>query len=345
MDPTRFGSLVRALGRPASRRAAVTVLLAGAAVQLLPNRAAAAKRRGGNDNGAGRQQQRNGRPAPPRRAEPPGVADDACDVCASGCRFASLQPAIKAATAGDTIRICAGVYVAQRPTSVTKALTLVGAGADATTLTTAGNGRVLDIASLKLGMLVTLRDLTVSGGAEPNPNRGGGGGILVDKATLVLQGCRVVNNTAAPQGGGIRLGPNSALTLSASEVLDNAANAGGGISVGPGATVTLEAGGRVANNRSKIYGGGIDTGGTLILKAGSSVTGNTAGHQGGGINAGPGTVTVERGSHVSGNTAGKEGGGLFSITSNSTVSIADPSIVTGNAPDNCGGKAVENCVD
>jgi hypothetical protein len=341
MDPTRFDGLVRALGRPATRRVAVTALVGSAAVFLSPGGGLAARRRG-KDDGAARRQ-RNGPPPQQRRAEPPGVVDVVCDVCASGCRFASLQPAIDAAAPGDTIRICDGVYVAQRPTSVTKPLTLAGAGADATTLTTRGKGRVLDIASLRPGMLVTLRDLTVSGGAEPNPNRGGGGGIQVDKATLFLQGCRVENNTALPQGGGIRLGPNSALTLRDSEVSNNAAAFGGGISVGPGAMATLEAGSHVANNQAKIFGGGIDSGGTLVLRAGSSVTGNTAGDQGGGINAGPGALTLEAGSRVAGNTAGKQGGGLFSI-GNTRVTIADPSIVTGNAPDNCGGKAVENCV-
>lgn len=338
MDPSQFDRLVRALGRPASRRTAVTALLASAAAHLLPG-AAAAKRHNGKGKRRARRRKSNERPQ-----DPPGTADAACDVCASGCRFASLQPAIDAANAGDTIRICAGVYASQRPISVTKALTLVGAGADQTSLTTGGKGRVLDIASLKPGMLVTLRDLTVSGGAEPNPNRGGGGGIQVNKATLSLQGCRVQNNAGGAQGGGIRLGPNSALTLTASEVIDNSANAGGGISVDPGATATLEAGSLVANNRSKIFGGGIDTSGTLILKAGSSVTGNTAGHEGGGIKAGHATVTLEAGSRVSGNTSGKQGGGLFSISNTTTVTIADPSIVTDNAPDNCGGKAVANCI-
>jgi hypothetical protein len=325
--------MTRLLGQAASRRAVAGVLLASA-LQVLPGADAEDKQRRRKERRRKRQDRRQDRR--------PGNAPTTCDVCERGCRYASLQPAIDAAKAGDTIRICAGDYPSNRSVIIGRNLTLVGDGAAKTFLKGGGFVRVLDLAP---NVVVTLRDLTVRGGVESQAARGGGGGILVRNAgTLTLEHCRVEGNTA-PTGGGIGLRPASALTLIESDVIDNAATSGGGgIYVDEGATARLQAGSRVGDNSSTVFGGGVDiVAGTVVLESGASITGNEASQLGGGISASTrSTVTLEAGSHVSGNSAGQDGGGLHH--SGATVSIADASIVTDNDPNNCGGRQTANCV-
>ena len=333
MDHEAFDQIARLLARATSRRAAVSALLASAALRALPGAGAEEK----HHRRKARRRKRQDR----RQDRRPGSTPKDCDVCERGCRYASLQPAIDAAKAGDTIRICAGDYKSNRSVIIGRNLTLLGAGVEKTSLQGGGFVRVLDLAP---NVVVTLRDLTVSGGVETQAARGGGGGILVRNAgTLTLERCRVAGN-AAPTGGGIGLRSASALTLIESDVIANAATSGGGgLYVDEGATARLKAGSRVSDNTCRIFGGGIELiGGTAILEAGSGVTGNEAGIHGGGIDAASGSiVTLEANSRVTDNSAGQDGGGLFA--NNATVTIADTSIVTDNDPNNCGGTATANC--
>src|SRR5215467_9381320 len=66
--------------------------------------------------------------------------------CSDGASFATIQPAVDAAHAGDTVKICPGTYVegSGQPGSdaltITKSLTLVGAGAGQVTIKPRNNG-------------------------------------------------------------------------------------------------------------------------------------------------------------------------------------------------------------
>lgn len=336
-ETSRVDHLIRILGQATSRRTAVGALVAGAALQLLPGAADEndRKRKERRRKRQDRRQDRNDHP----RATPP----QDCDVCATGCRFASVQAAVDAATAGDTIRLCAGEHASNRSVLIGKNLTLVGAGLAQTHLQGGGFVRVLDV---QPGMNVTLRDLSVRGGVERPGNRGGGGGILVrPNGALTLQRCHVTENSA-PSGGGIELREGSALTLIASEVSDNdALTGGGGIQIDEGATATLKEESRISDNRCKLFGGGINiVAGTLILEGGASVSGNEVSQLGGGISASShSTVTLQAGSQVTRNSAKQGGGGLH--TASATITIADSAIVTNNDPNNCAGATITNCVN
>jgi hypothetical protein len=273
-------------------------------------------------------------------ASAPAASD--CDVCPSGCPFSSLQPAIDAAAAGATIRVCAGEYQSNRSLFIAKNLTIVGAGAEKTLLQGGGFVRVLDISQR---FIVTLRDLSLSGGFEQRTlqDGGGGGGILVRPGgALTLERVRVEDNIGK-DGGGIALGTGSALTMIDSAVSDNSTiSVGGGIWIGEGAVATLQDGSRVSDNSAKLWGGGIALqAGRVALEAGSSVSENTAGIRGGGIYAGRlDTVTLAAGSHVTANSA-QDGGGVWH--DRATVTIADTAIVRDNDPNNCGGTPTANC--
>jgi hypothetical protein len=242
----------------------------------------------------------------------------ACDVCESGCAYSDLRAAINAASAGATIRLCPEEYKPGLTISINKQLTLVGAGIEETLLKGSGQVRTMEIGPAGN---VTLRDLTVTGGKEMQKPRLGGAGIIVwDRGVLTMERCLVHGNNAH-EGGGITVNKGSSLTLIETAIEQNTAlTAGGGLLVRRGGTATIKAGSRISDNYVRVWGAGIyaEDGAIVTLESGSAVTENTGGESGGGI-----------------------------VSSRATVNLADPSIVTGNHPDNCGGvvgSPIVNCV-
>jgi hypothetical protein len=251
----------------------------------------------------------------------------ACDVCASGCEFATVQAAIDAAAPGATIAICPGRY--REDLAVNGVVTLVGAGDGAgagdTIIQGTGQNSVVTIGE----EFVTLERLRLTGG---------GGGIYNRGTTRVI-GCTVSGNVADGDGGGIyhRAG---ALTLTDCVISGNQAGArGGGISIDSPPAATLEMiGCTVSGNVAVEAGGGIFNRGTLRLTA-SEVSGNEADTGGGVFNNGSGArITLDAQSRVTGNTASDTGGGIYNV--NGTVTLASSTIVSGNTPNNCAGDTV-----
>ena len=150
--------------------------------------------------------------------------------------------------------------------------------------------RVLDVLP---GASLTLRDVTVSGGAAQGTGLPASGGGARNAGTLTVDRSTITGNTAVRAGGGIEATPGSSTTVSRSTLSENSTGAGPG------------------------NGGGLHlTGAGAVHVERSTVSGNTAASEGGGLwNSGAGTMTVDR-TTVSGNTAsGAEatmgGGGLF----------------------------------
>lgn len=219
-----------------------------------------------------------------------------CDVCPSGCAFATLQVAINAAIPGATLAVCPGTYAGGL--TISKDLRLMGAGDGAggsdTVVQGAGDTPVVKITTGS----VVLKNLRITGGGG-----GDGAGVNLQGGTVELNSCTVSGNTgpAAAFGGGIFNG--GTLHLIGSTVRDNRANGGGGIYNTNNRSLTLT-NSEISGNTGTAGGGGIYNfaGATVLFDAASRVTGNIAGITGGGIYNNGGTVTLVSSANVSGNT-------------------------------------------
>ena len=149
-----------------------------------------------------------------------GACPTACQVCASGCAFSTVQAAIDAASAGATISICAGTFTENL--RIDKNLTLAGAGQGATTLN--GNAANSVIAINPELTAVTIRDLTITNGRSP----GVGGGISNGKAQTTLVNVLITGNVATTRGGGFDVDVAGKVTLTNSTVTNNFAGDFGG---------------------------------------------------------------------------------------------------------------------
>jgi hypothetical protein len=262
----------------------------------------------------------------------------ACDVCARGCEFTTVQAAIQSATPGVTIAICPGTY--REDISINRIVTLVGAGdgtgAGATIIQGTGENSVVTIGD----EFVTLERLRFTGGGG-NPDDSAGGGIH-NGGTTKLIGCTVSGNATKYGGGGI-FHRSGVLTLTDCVISGNQAGAeGGGIYVRSPPAATLEMiGCTVSGNEAAEVGGGIFNRGTLRLTE-SEISGNEA-KLGGGLftNGSDARATLDAQSRITGNTASDTGGGIYNA--GGMVTLASGANVSGNMPTNCAGTTVALC--
>jgi uncharacterized repeat protein (TIGR01451 family) len=247
---------------------------------------------------------------------------------------AALIAAITTANANseaDTINLAAGVYTLvtvnntdDGPSglpSIKGAITIRGAGANATTIERAPGGPAFRIFRVAATGTLTLDGLTVRGG-----NASDGGGILSAGALTVANS--VVRDNEAINGGGIKnLGP---LVLTNSTIAGNDAASGAGIHNAGTLNVT---GSSISSNTSQCVGGGLVTtvGATTLVR--STVAGNTALCRGGGVVMNGNTVTVVN-STISGNGATDSAGGILIDTGTLTVTN---STISGNGAGAGGG--------
>jgi hypothetical protein len=262
----------------------------------------------------------------------------ACDVCASGCPFATLQDAIDAAAPGTTLSLCQGTF---GPAVIGKDLILTGVGDGASpasntnlSVPDANSDRVVAINS---GCVVTLRRLRIASNLFPVGGIGNSG-------TLNMIDCTLTRNHELTNGGGILNINGATLTMTGCTVSQNQAGSGGGVVNFGTATLTDCV---IAGNRADFnIGGGIVQGGGALTIDGCLVTGNNA-FQGGGlfVVASP-DVTIND-SSIRGNTASAMdgGGGIFNDSSTITLvsSPVEDNFANG-VPNNCGGNPVPGCV-
>ena len=208
----------------------------------------------------------------------------------------------------DTIALPAGDYVLELAgvgednsvsgdLDIRQGLTIIGEGADVTTIDADGLERVLQVFG---GVVAEIRGVTLTGGSVVGSEDGGG---IRSAGDLTLVDVVVNGNTAEDSGGGINA--NGSLRLERVTVSSN--TAGGD-------------------------GGGIRNVGDLAVYS-STISGNSSSLDGGGlVNISLGNATFYN-TTISGNTASRDGGGIHNEATLSLFSTT----VTANTVDNVGG--------
>lgn len=183
----------------------------------------------------------------------------------------TLRGIIGKATASDVVVFAPDIAEIrlQGELSINKTLTIMGSSSRKVTIrqTTAG----VRVLSVSTRVSVTLRHLTITGGRQLG--RAGGGGI-VNRGTLVIDHCDMVDNRTEFIEGGIPKGSHGGgifnlgtLTIKNSLVKGNSANDGGnggGVCNSYGAHLTMEDC-VVEENTCTRRGGGINNDGTMGL--------------------------------------------------------------------------------
>jgi hypothetical protein len=253
-------------------------------------------------------------------------------VCPSGCHYSSIQAAVDAAAAGDTILIGAGTY--PENVEVYKGLTLSGAGPDLTIIDGNNTERVLWTEAYPNATApngIALSGVTVQNGASID------GAGITNFGHLTLDNSRVISNTAVQRAGGIW--NQGTITVTNSLIAHNSAGSstGGGLYQQFGGQTTLM-NSVVADNRAGSQGGGIYIGTGNFFMNGVTVANNRAqssGPGGGGIFLlTPQPVTIEA-SAIHSNQANDNGGGLS--TGVTPVTIINTTISGNTAVSNSGG--------
>ncbi len=202
-------------------------------------------------------------------------------VCANGCDHESIQAAVNAASAGDTVQLQMLTPHTEFDIIVGKDLTIEGLDTEETVLQGAGTpgvapARVLTILS---GNTVVIRDLTLRHGVAATSD---GGGLWVRPDADVTLERLIVSANQSERGGGIY--NEGLLELNDVRMTVNLAGLGGGVF--NAGELTLE-GARVIQNTasgngvSTGLGGGIYNAGTLSID--SSLTFDNLAQTGGGV--------------------------------------------------------------
>lgn len=253
----------------------------------------------------------------------------------------SLRQAIASAAAGDTIVVPADTYtLTSAGLTITKSLTIQGAGATSTFIDGSGLYRVFDSTGAPNGSDIMISGVTIRDGSVTG-SPADGGGIANMYANLTLSHDIINGNSAVADGagtggaGGIAGGGGvwskyGTLTLVDTEVSANVATANG----------------NSAQNGGTVQGGGIEALGPLVIEgsafvanvanalggAGSGAGGNAFG---GGLYATGGVIatTTFTGNMIDTSGAGGgaggigQGGGLFDTTGG-TASLVNVTITT-----------------
>jgi hypothetical protein len=387
MSGTHFDELIRTLRDAGTRRGLLQRLaalsLAGAGATLLDAQESAAGRRKNrrqarHDPGKKKDNRKGKRKSGGKGNEkgadqcancPAGQfcfdeACEACDVCASGCAFASVQAAIDANPDG-TVTICPGSYTVPSALVIPINLTVIGAGQGTdpetnTILQGTGADRVIVVT----GGIVHLEALRITGGTADF----GGGVSREGLANLTMNDCTVTGNHATLDGGGIVNGVSFPTTLNNCTISGNSAGrSGGGLANNAAGTIKLNDCIVTQNTADDSGGGALNHTGTLHI-SGGSFTQNTANVDSGAIhnlNLGANGATLDatgctfsdneaiqssggailnRGStatltncEISGNAAGEFGGGLRQDGAGATMTLDNTTVSENDAAVESGG--------
>jgi hypothetical protein len=246
-------------------------------------------------------------------------------VCGSGCNQTTIQSAVNAAAAGDTILINVNGTVTESGISITKNLVIRGLGQNTTIIQAhAVRGSAIHrVFFINNGVTVTIANLTIQNGketADPTIWNGSGCGLLIDgtSTTVTLNSVTVKNCDNVGAGGagaGITLGGTSSVLYLNNCVIDgNSANNGsaGGLYLSATNGVCQARNTVFSNNVANSSGGATSLGGTIIASFINCTFSNNAalmGGSGGAINSSSAIPTIYN-CTFSANTASNQGGAL-----------------------------------
>ncbi len=271
-----------------------------------------------------------------------GIVDD-------GAGNRTLRAAIQEADAlpGDnTITLVAGTYELSIPpvsTGIDRAgdfditdragrLTIIGAGADQTTIDANQLDRIFDVLP-DVDFHVTGVKLT--GGEVGN---GRGGAAIINSGTTTVTDSVITGNLADVGGGGVYNVAGAILTITNTEISENMAtgNGGGIYSTGGSVTITNT---EISENTASGDGGGIYLRSCSATVRGSTISNNQAGQTGGGgggIFNGTSATTVLIDSVLADNSAA-QGGAIYNFDTTTTFSATDTTVVQNTASGSGGG--------
>ncbi len=143
----------------------------------------------------------------------------------------NLQAAINQAAEGDRLVLGPGLY--NDTVTITKALTIEGAGVDETEISGAFLGDTVIVISGVSGDGVTIKSLTISNGTTPAGGGNGigypadGGGISVNSSVATIEDCKFVDGMSNDEAGALSFAYSTGIVRNC-EFSNNHADGGGG---------------------------------------------------------------------------------------------------------------------
>jgi hypothetical protein len=247
----------------------------------------------------------------------------------------TIQAAINAAAAGDTVLIAPGTYFENINFSG-KAITVTSEQGPAVTIIDGGSlGPVATFATSETTQSV-LSGLTLRHGQGTFAAGYDGGGIHIASASPTISGNVITNNTAGSFGGGISVDSGSPVIknntiTNNSQIPGWSGGVGGGIYIG-GIGAAQVIGNAISNNQEvQGSGGGIGINAASPIIQNNTINGNSAYSQGGAIyiinTSSPSIVQ----NLIIGNSAGTGGGVYWSIPSGSAPFLLSNTLSSNSA--------------
>ena len=249
--------------------------------------------------------------------------------------YGTIQSAINAAVAGDTVEVAPGTYV-ENLNFLGKAIRVTSVeGPQVTVIDGNQNGSVVVFVSGE-GPQSVLTGFTIrNGNATGSALRGGG--VRIENSSPTISGNIITNNLAGDGGGGVSSSFGSPviqgniITQNHQRTGWSGGIGGGGVSIGGASAVHLLNNSIFGNSWSTANGGGVSlfAAGNPVLKD-NLITNNNAGSQGGGISMLNRSDALIEQNIVAGNSASSGGGVYWLVPSGARGPLMVNNTVAGN---------------
>lgn len=241
--------------------------------------------------------------------------------------FPTIQSAINAAAANDTVLVAPGAYHEKIDFKGKQIKVMSASGAAVTTIDATGlNGSVVTFKtgennkSILFGFTVTGGTGTVSG------TKSFGGGIYCVGASPTIQQNLIKSNTAkgsfltpGGEGGGIYVNGGSPRILENTILLNQAQNDGGGIQLLSAGATLIQNNTLQTNVCAAGTGAGINSTSSAPVIRGNMIIQNLLASTGGGINADGGSSLLIEDNEIVNNVSNIDGGGIYCDGGTATI--------------------------